>query len=93
MSRTDPRVRLDKDAARRLYLNGKSDIQIALALGCSDRTIQNWRQKNKLRKNTAEHAPISKLAADAVAARRAGVNYGQYKAMMAYHHKPEEGTV
>lgn len=92
MAKTHGARCIDYDAVMQLYLEGKTDRQIADACRCSYRTIELWRQLRKLptnrdaAKGKAEEKPEKKvhyrtpLEEDAIAAREAGMTYGQYKA-------------
>ena len=43
--------RFDWDKARELYEQGKTDMDIAVTIGCSDTTVREWRKREKLDPN------------------------------------------
>lgn len=85
------RVRsVDYTKVLELYYEGKTDQEIADHCGCVRATIGEWRRRQKLPANIAEREDRKKrakkqndltpLEQDAIAAREAGMTYGQYKA-------------
>ena len=72
----------DKKLAFELYKEGKTDKEIAEACGISNTTVQTWRKRQGLPVNVGKKKTrkLTPLEADAVAARKAGLTYGQYKA-------------
>lgn len=65
------------------YDAGESDEQIADACGCCKETVRKWRNLNNLPRNIVERRSkksLSPLVLDCIAAREAGMTYGQYKA-------------
>ena len=45
-------MKIDKEEATKLYLDGLLDTEIAKHLNCSKTTIQQWRQRNNLKSNS-----------------------------------------
>ena len=85
MDRCDKKIKRfwDKKLAFELYGEGKSDREIAEACGICRETVASWRKRCGLPANECQ--PIKKkgltqLEQDAIAARKAGLTYGQYKA-------------
>lgn len=79
------RAHIDQRVARELYEKGLSDPKIGEALGVSKSVISGWRKRNSLPPNiecTHRKRPrqLTPLERDAIAAREAGLTYGQYKA-------------
>ena len=72
--------RLDKEYALYVYNQGCTDDQIADRLGSNVRAVERWRKSMGLEKNERSRENLSKLERDAIAARKAGMTYGQYKA-------------
>lgn len=74
--------KLDTKLAGQLYSENAGDRTIAEACGVTAETIRNWRKRCGLPANyepkSEEH--LTQLEKDAIAARRAGLTYGQYKA-------------
>ena len=93
MAKTKRRA-LDEQAAFRYYNSGLSDQHIADNCGVCKETIRNWRKRmgltvnivcGQVQKKDKPTTPkkddqITPLERDAIAARRAGMTYGQYKA-------------
>ena len=87
-----PRNALDKEKAMELWDQGKMDKEICAECNVSEQTVKNWRHRNKLPINKANGTRsdcygrsrrkkhLSQLEMDAIAARQAGMTYGQYKA-------------
>lgn len=75
----------DRLKAMELYQQGYSDQKIADAVGVTKGTIMGWRQKEGLPPNTGttkdKNHRKSQLAIDAEEARKAGMNYGAWKAL------------
>lgn len=46
---TGPRIRIDEEAARRLYEQGRNDTEIGKMLGVSAYAAERWRQRNGLK--------------------------------------------
>ena len=66
------------------YEAGETDAEIAEACGVSVSTVQNWRKRNSLTSNQAwaevkKRRKLTQLEQDAIAARAAGMTYGEYK--------------
>ena len=88
------RIPFDERAALRYYNDGLSDQHIADNCGVCKDTIRNWRKRmglavnvvcRQVQKNDKPTTPenddqITPLERDAIAARKAGMTYGQYKA-------------
>lgn len=71
---------LDREYALYVYNQGYTDEQIADRLGSNVRAVERWRKFMGLEKNERSRENLSKLERDAIAARKAGLTYGQYKA-------------
>jgi uncharacterized protein YjcR len=63
-------MKINKEEATKLYMDGLLDTEIAKRLNCSKATIQKWRQRNNLKsnyviamneKNLVNHEQITKL--------------------------------
>ena len=96
-----PRVSLDNNQAMELWKQGKADKEIAIALDVSLNSVRNFRHRNKLPINKADgtrvsHYPKKKekyltpLEKDAIAARQAGMTYGEYKAQQREYGKKQK---
>lgn len=74
--------KLNTALAGKLYMDGKSDKEIAEACGMTRETIRNWRQRCGLPANyePKDESHLTQLEKDAIAARKAGLSYGQYNA-------------
>lgn len=89
----DKRVAVDPVRAMVLYMQGKTDSEMADRLGVSKNAVGTWRRINGLSANKRAGAAVnggrkfSPLAADAIAAREMGMSYGQFKA------KQHEGRI
>lgn len=74
--------KLDTKLAGQLYSENAGDKAIAEACGVTVATVQSWRKRCGLPANfepkSEEH--LTQLEKDAIAARKAGLTYGQYKA-------------
>ena len=74
--------KLDSLLAGSLYSEGAGDKTIAEACGVTADTIRNWRKRCGLPANYEPKSEkhLTQLEKDAIAARKAGLTYGQYKA-------------
>lgn len=79
MGRPFQSTKLDEREAWRLYGLGKSDAEIAAACGVHKNTIQGWRNRYMLKSNRKKPRKMTQLELDAIAARKAGMTYGEYK--------------
>lgn len=80
MGKPFQRGKIDEREMWRLYSLGKTDEQIAEALDIHKNTVQGWRKRNCLSVNKKINRKLTQLEQDAIAARMAGMTYGQYKA-------------
>ena len=65
-----------------LYDAGRTDKEIASALGVKGEAIRAWRKARRLPSNDVkQRKELSQLEKDAIAAHEMGMTYGQYKAM------------
>lgn len=73
---------LNTKLAGELYQKGMSDKEIAENCGVSTTTVRNWRKRAGLVANYGKKKEryLTPLEKDAIAARKAGLSYGQYKA-------------
>ena len=73
------RNRIDLDKAMRLYNKGEPDNHIAKVCGVTRGAVLDWRRRMGLEKNPDQKKyTLSPLELDAIAARAAGMTYGQY---------------
>lgn len=81
----------DRERAMALWLEGATDEEIMAEMDVTISPIRKWRAANNLQRNKptgVEKKPVKKkpakkltnLERDAIAAREAGLTYGQYKA-------------
>lgn len=72
----------DKEHAMDLYRKGLSDKEIAEEMGSFVTTVGDWRRSEGLSPNKPRPAvnERSQLSREAYEARKAGMNYGMYKA-------------
>lgn len=77
-----PRAEFDPAKVMRLHKKGLSDEEIAKELSVCHATATKWRKALGLKSNKPlpKEGEISQLAKDARDARRAGMNYGMWKA-------------
>ena len=79
---------IDKERAYVMWCQGKTDLEIGEEFGVCETSVGAWRRKNKLKPNKPRPGQpkrrlsknMSKLSQEAAAARRAGMNYGTWKA-------------
>ena len=82
------RNRVDPVKARKMYDKGFCDPDIAEKLGVSRDAIREWRKRNGLEGHKASPKPkkpkkySSNLVAMAVEAKKHGMSYGQYMAVL-----------
>ena len=81
-----PRAPVDEDAAMSAYLTGKTDFEIAKAIGCDLVSVADWRRRVGLNPNRAKRVAKGQTyelpaAAVEAAARAAGLTYGQYQSL------------
>lgn len=78
-------LKWDRQHAMELYDQGCTDLQIADATGAAKSSIATWRREKGLPPNTGvkkdKTGRKSQLAIDAEEARKAGMNYGAWKAL------------
>ena len=55
-------MKINKEEATALWLDGKLDTEIAKHLNCSEATIQRWRQRNYLKSNSVINQNKENLA-------------------------------
>lgn len=74
---------IDDRKALTWYNAGLTDQQIADNFGVHKETVRNWRRRMGLASHAAEvhkkEKKLTPLERDAIAAREAGMTYGQYK--------------
>lgn len=94
MTKTKQKV-LDAAAALDYYNRGFSDKDIADNCGVCRETIAKWRRSNGFPANhpqpVKKQRKLSPLVMDAIAAREAGMTYGQYKAQQFKAANPWKG--
>lgn len=78
-------IHLDYDKAYELWSQGLCDRDIAEALGVNKSAVTQWRYRNQLEVHKQPRKPkpekkVSRLSQDAREARKAGMNYGMWKA-------------
>lgn len=78
-------IYLDQDRAYELWSQGLCDRDIAEALGMKKNAVSEWRRRNQLQVNKQPKKPklekkVSRLSQDVREARKAGMNYGMWKA-------------
>ena len=84
------------------YLDGKTDFEIARAIGCDLTSVRDWRKRCGLTANRAKQVPKGQTyelqaAAVEARARESGLTYGQYQARLFEaaknpHYVPNLGT-
>ena len=74
--------KLNTKLAGELYREGASDADISKGCGVSVETVRNWRKRCGLLSNYEKksESQLTQLERDAIAARKAGLNYGVWKA-------------
>lgn len=82
-----PKAPIDEDAAQAAYLAGKTDFEIAKAVGCDLTSVTDWRKRCGLTANRAKQVPKGQTyelqaAAVEARARESGLTYGQYQARL-----------
>ena len=97
-----PKAPVDEDAAMAAYLAGKTDFEIAKAIGCDLAAVADWRRRVGLNPNRAKRVAKGQAyelqaAAVEAKARESGLTYGQYQALRFEaaqnpHHVPDLGT-
>ena len=83
-------VLLDTEEAMELWQAGATDEEIMQACNVTIETVRKFRRLRGLSVNAAPKKPkkrgrtLTKLEQDAIAARKAGMSYGQWKAQQEY---------
>ena len=72
-----PRYQWDKERARALLAEGKSDLATAEAVGCSVATLRSWKAREGLTKKRGEPSNTEQINALAKDARSQGLTYGE----------------
>lgn len=72
-----PRYQWDKERARALLAEGKSDLATAEAVGCSVATLRSWKAREGLTKKRGEPSNTEQINAMAREARSQGLTYGE----------------
>lgn len=75
-----PRYQWDKERARALLAEGKSDLATAEAVGCSVATLRSWKAREGLTKKRGEPSNTEQINAMAKEARSQGLTYGEFVA-------------
>lgn len=72
-----PRYQWDKERARALLAEGKSDLATAEAVGCPVATLRSWKAREGLTKKRGEPSNTEQINAMAREARSQGLTYGE----------------
>lgn len=72
-----PRYQWDKERARALLAEGKSDLATAEAVGCPVATLRSWKAREGLTKKREAPSNTEQINAMAREARSQGLTYGE----------------
>lgn len=82
VNRLSENKKLDSRRIEELYAQGRTDGQIAQALGVKRETVCAWRVERRIPSNDVkQRKDLSNLEKEAIMAREMGLTYGQYKAL------------